>query len=43
MASKRPAVLLALAGAVIAVVRRKKAARADRDLWNEATSPPDLR
>ncbi len=43
MSSKRPAVLLALVGAVLAVLRRRKAARTDKDLWNEATSAPDLR
>ncbi len=43
MTSKRPVLLLALLGAVLAVVRRKKAARSDQDLWNEATSAPDLR
>ena len=43
MSSKRPAVLLALVGAVLAVLRRRKAARSDKDLWNEATSAPDLR
>jgi len=41
--SKRPVLLLALVGAVVSVVRRKKAARDDSDLWKEATSAPDLR
>jgi hypothetical protein len=40
---KRPALLLAVLGAVLAVVRRRKAGRAEADLWNEATSTPDLR
>ncbi|MEO6206125.1 MAG: DLW-39 family protein [Mycobacteriales bacterium] len=44
MTRKRPVLLLALVGAVLAVVRRKKAAKADdQNLWNEATSAPDLR
>ena len=43
MSSKRPVLLLALVGAVLAVVRRKKAAKADDNLWTEATSAPDLR
>jgi hypothetical protein len=40
---KRPALLLAVLGALLAVVRRRRAGRAEADLWNEATSAPDLR
>lgn len=40
---KRPVLLLAVVGALLAVVRRKRAGRAEADLWNEATSAPDLR
>jgi hypothetical protein len=40
---KRPALLLAVLGAVLAVVRRRKAGRDEADLWKEATSAPDLR
>ena len=40
---KRPVLLLAVLGAVLAVVRRRHAGRAEADLWNEATSAPDLR
>ena len=43
MAKKRPVLLLAIVGAVLAVVRRKKAGKAEADLWHEATSAPDLR
>jgi hypothetical protein len=34
---KRPVLLLGLLGAVLAVVRRRKASRAEADLWHEAT------
>ncbi|MFP5220494.1 MAG: DLW-39 family protein [Actinomycetes bacterium] len=37
---------IALAGVVAlvtAVLRRRRAAREERDLWTEATSTPDLR
>ena len=43
MAKKRPVLLLAILGAALAVVRRKKAGKAEADLWQEATSAPDLR
>ncbi len=43
MVPKRPVLLLAAVGAVLAVLRRRRAQRAETDLWNEATSPPDLR
>jgi hypothetical protein len=43
MTRKRPVLLLALLGAALAVVRRQKSARAESDLWNEATTAPDLR
>ncbi len=40
---KRPVLLLAVLGALLAVVRRRQAGRAEADLWTEATSAPDLR
>jgi hypothetical protein len=41
---RRPAVLAALLGAVAVLLRRRgKSQRAERDLWNEATTTPDLR
>jgi len=40
---KRPVLLLAVLGALLAAVRRRRAGRAEADLWNEATSAPDLR
>ena len=40
---KRPVLLLAVLGALLAVVRRRRAGRAEADLWKEATSAPDLR
>jgi hypothetical protein len=43
MTKKRPVLLLALLGAALALVRKSKAQRAEADLWNEATSAPDLR
>jgi hypothetical protein len=43
MAKKRPVLLLAVLGAVLAVVRRRKAGKAEADLWQEATAAPDLR
>ena len=43
MVRRRPVILLAIAGALVALVRRRKAAKAERDLWTEATSAPDLR
>ena len=38
MTKKRPVLLLAVIGAVLAVVRRRKAGRSEADLWHEATS-----
>jgi hypothetical protein len=43
MAKKRPVLLLAVLGAAVAFLRRKRARSAEADLWNEATAPPDLR
>ena len=43
MVAKRPVLLLAALGAVLAVLRRRRATRAEADLWNEATTAPDLR
>ena len=43
MAKKRPVLLLAILGAVVAVVRRRKAGKSEADLWQEATAAPDLR
>ena len=43
MVRRRPIILLTIAGALVALVRRRKAAKAERDLWTEATSAPDLR
>ena len=43
MAKKRPVLLLTVLGAALALVRRKRAQRAEADLWNEATTAPDLR
>jgi hypothetical protein len=44
---RKPALVLALVGAVAAVLRKRKAAQAEKDLWNEATTsaapPRDLR
>jgi hypothetical protein len=41
---RRPALLLALLGAVTVLLRRKsKAGQAEKDLWTEATTAPDLR
>ena len=41
---RRPALLVALLGAVTVLLRRKaKAGQAEKDLWNEATTAPDLR
>ena len=41
---KRPALLIALLGAAALVLRQKsRAGRAEKDLWTEATSSPDLR
>lgn len=43
MARKRPVLLLAVAGAALAFLRRRRAARSEQDLWTEATAAPDLR
>ena len=41
---RRPALLVALLGAVTVLLRRRsRAGQAEKDLWNEATSAPDLR
>ena len=41
---RRPALLVALLGAgALALVRRSRAARAERERWAEATVAPDLR
>ncbi|MCW2666949.1 MAG: hypothetical protein JWN57_1911 [Frankiales bacterium] len=41
---RRPTLLaLVLAAASFLLRRRRAAARADRELWTEATSAPDLR
>lgn len=40
---RKPALILALLGAAAAVLRKRKAARSEKDLWNEATTKPDLR
>ncbi|MDP9432110.1 MAG: DLW-39 family protein [Actinomycetota bacterium] len=42
MKGKIPLLLTAVAG-VAALVQRRQAARAEQDLWAEATRPPDLR
>ena len=44
MAKKqRPVLLLAVLGGALALLRRRRAQRAESDLWNEATTAPDLR
>jgi hypothetical protein len=41
---RRPALLVALLGAVAVLLRRKaRAGQAEKDLWTEATAPVDLR
>ena len=41
---RRPALLVALVGAAAVVFKkRSKAQQAERELWTEATSKPDLR
>ena len=41
---RRPALLLVLLGVGAALFRRRSAAaRAEQDLWHEATTAPDLR
>jgi hypothetical protein len=41
MAKKRPVLLIAIVGAILAVVRRRKAGKSEADLWHEATNAPD--
>jgi hypothetical protein len=40
---KRPVLLLAVLGAILAVVRRRKASQSEADLWHEATSTGEPR
>ncbi len=40
---RRPALLLVLLAGLAAFVRRVRAGQAEKDLWTEATAPPDLR
>ena len=41
---RRPVLLAAVLAAAAALLRRRsQAARADKDLWTEATAAPDLR
>ena len=41
---RRPLLLLSLAVAGVAALRRRsRSAQAEKDLWTEATAPPDLR
>ena len=41
---RRPALLVALLGALTVLLRRRsRAGQAERDLWTEATTTPDLR
>ncbi len=40
---RRSFALAGLVAAVAALLRRRRAAQAERDLWTEATSAPDLR
>jgi hypothetical protein len=41
---RRPALLVALLGAVTVLLRRRtRSGQAEKDLWTEATTPPDLR
>ena len=41
---RRPALLVALLGALAVLVRRRaRAGQAEKDLWTEATAAPDLR
>ena len=39
---RRPALLVALLGAV-AVLLRRRAGQSEKDVWTQATAPPDLR
>jgi hypothetical protein len=38
---KKLIVLVAMAGIVLFVVRRQRSAKAEADLWREATAPTD--
>ena len=41
---RRPALLATLVGALaLLLARRSRSGRAERDLWTEATTAPDLR
>jgi hypothetical protein len=41
---RRPALLVALFGALTVLLRRRsRAGQAEKDLWTEATATPDLR
>ncbi len=41
---RRPALLVALLGAVTVLLRRRnRAGQAEKDVWTEATAAPDLR
>jgi len=41
---RRPALLVAVLGAVAVLLRRRvRAGQAEKDLWTEATTAPDLR
>ena len=40
---RRPALLVALLGAVTVLLRRKRAGQAEKDVWTQATAAPDLR
>ena len=40
---RRALLIAGLLGALAAVLRRSRSSRAERDLWTEATAPPELR
>ncbi|MEX2289214.1 MAG: DLW-39 family protein [Mycobacteriales bacterium] len=41
---RRPVLLVALFGLLAVLLRRRvQAGQAEKDLWTEATAPPDLR
>jgi hypothetical protein len=40
---RRSVILAGLVAALAAVLRKRRAAQAERDLWTEATAAPDLR
>ena len=41
---RRPALLVVLVGALTVLLRRRgRSGQAERDVWTEATTPPDLR